>query len=236
MPVPETTTPAASIGAAPIDGSDPAPARPRASRLILIRHGESTWNRERRIQGQLDPPLSEQGTEQARRVAHRLARLKVEALYTSDLMRASQTAAPIAAVVGMEPQPVRDLREIFLGDWEGLRTDELATKFPDAWDAWTREPSWDVVPGGEGASAFEARVETALHDLFERHPHGDAIVVTHGGVIQIALHHVVGRSSHGIFAFRISNGSVSVVEKRNGRLVIGRVNDTSHLEGDGAGE
>jgi len=96
----ESTYPAASIGASPIDGAVPAPSRSPASRLILIRHGESTWNRERRIQGQLDPPLSEQGHEQARLVAGRLGRREVEALYTSDLLRASQTAAPIATTLG----------------------------------------------------------------------------------------------------------------------------------------
>ena len=213
------------------ESSGPAQSRPPASRLILIRHGESTWNRERRIQGQLDPPLSEQGHEQARRVAGRLARRRVEALYTSDLLRASQTAAPIATALGVEARPMKELREIFLGDWEGLHTDELAQRFPEAWDAWTREPSWDVVPRGEGASAFEARVASALEHLFESHSQGDAIVVTHGGVIQIALHSVVGRPSHGLFPFRISNGSVSIVERRNGRMVIATVNDTSHLEG-----
>jgi len=227
----ESTGPTASSGAAPIDGAGPAQSRPSASRLILIRHGESTWNRERRIQGQLDPPLSEQGHQQARRVAGRLARRQVEALYTSDLLRASQTAAPIASAIGVEARPMKELREIFLGDWEGLHADELAQRFPEAWDAWTREPSWDVVPRGEGASAFEARVASAIEHLFEQHSHGDAIVVTHGGVIQIALHSVVGRPSHGLFPFRISNGSVTIVERRNGRMVIATVNDTSHLEG-----
>jgi len=227
----ESTGPTASIGAAPVDGAVPAPTRPPAARLILIRHGESTWNRERRIQGQLDPPLSEQGHEQARRVAGRLARRQVQALYTSDLLRASQTAAPIAATLGMEARPMKELREIFLGEWEGVHADELGQRFPEAWDAWTREPSWDIVPGGEGAPAFERRVVAALDRLFQDHSHGDAIVVTHGGVIQIALHQVLGRPSHGLFPFRISNGSVTIVERRNGRMVIATVNDTSHLEG-----
>jgi broad specificity phosphatase PhoE len=212
--------------------SIPTPLRPQLTRLILIRHGESTWNREHRIQGQLDPPLSDLGRAQAERVARRLAGRKVEALYASDLLRASQTAEPIAATLGLASTPAPDWREIFLGEWEGLRTEELAARFPEAWEAWTREPSWDLVPGGEGAAVFEKRVETALLRLIDRHPSGDVIVVTHGGVIQIALHQVVGRSSHGIFAFRISNGSVSVIEQRNGRMVIGRVNDTSHLEAD----
>ncbi len=214
----------------------PAPTRAPAARLILIRHGESTWNRERRIQGQLDLPLSDQGEEQSRRLAHRLAGRNVEALYTSDLLRASQTASPIAAALGVEATLTPELREIYLGAWEGVHTDQLASRFPEAWDAWTHEPSWDLVPGGEGAAAFEARVESIIKRLFERHPQGDVVVVTHGGVIQIALHRVVGRSSRGIFAFRISNASLSVVERRNGRMVIGRVNDTSHLEGSGPGD
>ena len=243
----EATASSASIGAAPVDGAVPAPTRPPASRLILIRHGESTWNRERRIQGQLDPPLSEDGLAQARRVARRFEQStrpnlaaerhrEVEGLYTSDLLRATQTAEPIAASLGVKAEPMLELREIFLGEWEGMHTDDLASRYPEAWDAWTREPSWDIVPGGEGAVAFEARVESTIDRLFERHPHGDVVVVTHGGVIQIALHQVVGRTSHGIFAFRISNASLSVVERRGGRKVIARVNDTSHLEGAAAEE
>lgn len=213
-----------------MDGATPATARPTASRLIFIRHGESTWNRDRRIQGQLDPPLSELGQEQARAVARRLASRPVDALYTSDLLRASQTAEQIALSTGLAAAPMQELREIFLGEWEGLQSDDIAKRFPAEWAAWIREPSWDIVPGGEGAEVFEQRVDSALEQLFERHPQGDAIVVTHGGVIQVALHRVVGRSSHGIFAFRISNASMSVVERRGARMVIGTVNDTSHLE------
>ena len=163
-------------------------------------------------------------------MARRLAARPADALYTSDLLRASQTAEQIALSTGMNAAPMRELREIFLGEWEGLQADDIAKRFPGEWAAWTREPSWDIVPGGERAEVFEKRVESVLEQLFERHPHGDAIVVTHGGVIQIALHQVVGRSSHGIFAFRISNASMSIVERRGSRKVIGTVNDTSHLE------
>lgn len=131
---------------------------------------------------------------------------------------------------GIAPVPDPRLREIFLGEWEGLHTHELAERYPDAWARWTEEPNWDLVPGGEGAAIFEARVAEALDAIFARHPHGDTAVVTHGGVIQIALHRVVGRPSRGLFPFRISNASVSVIEKRDGRLVISSVNDTSHLE------
>jgi broad specificity phosphatase PhoE len=160
-----------------------------------------------------------------------LAGRRFVALYASDLKRAFETAQVIGAALGLSPQPETSLREIFLGDWEGLRTEEIAERYPDAWAAWVEEPDWDVVPGGEGAASFDARVGAALEEILRRHQHGDVLVVTHGGVIQIALHRIVGRPNRGLFPFRIQNASISLIEKRNGRMVIGGVNDIAHLEG-----
>ena len=151
-------------------------------------------------------------------------------LYTSDLKRAAETAAPIAELTGVVAKPVPELREIFLGEWEGLHTEEVAQRYPELWAKWTVEPSWDLVPAGEGDSAFESRVGSALQQIFAKHPHEEVVVVTHGGVIQIALHAVVGRPSKGFFPFRISNTSITVIEKREGRMVVDRVNDVGHLE------
>jgi broad specificity phosphatase PhoE len=151
--------------------------------------------------------------------------------YSSDLKRALETASAIGAVTGGAPSPTAGLREIFLGEWEGLNTRELAQRFPEAWARWTEEPSWDVVPGGEGAVAFEARVVAEIDSILARHEQGDVLLVTHGGVIQVALHRIVGRPNHGLFPFRIENASISVIEKRDGRFVVSGVNDTSHLEG-----
>jgi len=204
-------------------------------RLLLVRHGQSTWNREHRIQGQLDAPLSEEGRRQAERVGQRLARVSagrhLAGFYSSDLKRAVETAALISDAISALPAATANLREIYLGQWEGLTTEELAQRFPEAWGRWTEEPSWDVVPGGEGAAAFETRVLAELDSIIARHDTGDVVVVTHGGVIQVALHRVVGRANHGLFPFRIENASISVIEKRNGRFVVSGVNDTSHLEG-----
>jgi broad specificity phosphatase PhoE len=121
------------------------------------------------------------------------------------------------------------LREIFLGDWEGLTTAEIAERYPEAWAAWVQEPDWDIVPGGEGAAAFEVRVAAVMEAIAERHAQGDVLVVTHGGVIQVALHRVVGRASRGLFPFKIQNASISLIEKRQ-RTIIGGVNDIAHLE------
>lgn len=87
-----------------------------------------------------------------------------------------------------------------------------------------------MVPGGEGAAVFEARIAAAIDDMVQRHPHGDVLVVTHGGVIQVVLHRVVGRASRGLFPFKIQNASISLIERRNGRTIIGGVNDIAHLQ------
>jgi broad specificity phosphatase PhoE len=151
--------------------------------------------------------------------------------YSSDLKRALETAQLIGEASGVSPVPAAGLREIDLGQWEGLNTEELALRFPEAWARWTEEPSWDVVPGGEGAGPFESRVAAEIDSILARHEYGDVLVVTHGGVIQVALHRVVGRPNHGLFPFRIENASLSVIERRNGRFVVSGVNDTGHLEG-----
>jgi broad specificity phosphatase PhoE len=197
---------------------------------VLIRHGQSTWNRDHRIQGQLDPPLSDEGRRQAEMVARRFAGRFFAGFYSSDLKRAFETAEAIGAAIGRKPEPEPLLREIFLGDWEGLRTEEIAERFPEAWASWVEEPDWDLVPGGEGGANFDARVGAALDGIFRRHSQGDVLVVTHGGVIQIALHRIVGRPPQGLFPFKIQNASISLIEKRNGRMVIGGVNDVGHLE------
>jgi len=218
------------IGSARPEPPDlPVPSKPSPARLLLVRHGQSTWNREHRIQGQLDPPLSDEGRGQARRVGRRLANHRFAGFYSSDLERAYETARLIGEAAGLSATTAVGLREIYLGEWEGLTTEELAQRFPKAWARWNKEPSWDVVPGGEGAVPFEARVNAELDSILSRHEHGNVLVVTHGGVIQVALHRVIGRPNHGLFPFRIENASISTIEKRNGRFVISGVNDTGHL-------
>ena len=200
------------------------------ARLFLIRHGQSTWNRDHRIQGQLDPPLSEEGRRQAALLGARLAGRKFSGIYASDLKRAFETAEVLGGAVVLQPEPLESLREIYLGEWEGLSTEEIAERYPEAWASWVAEPNWDLVPGGEGAAAFDVRVAAALEEILRRHQHGDALVVTHGGVIQTALHRIVGKPPQGIFPFKIQNASISVIEIRDGRAIIGGVNDIAHLE------
>ena len=207
----------------------PATTQPHRVRLIFIRHGSSTWNEERRIQGQMDPPLSTRGQEQVALLAERLKDKRPAGFYTSDLTRAASTAAAIGSRIGKQPEPLPALREVALGEWEGLDRDQIQSRYPREWERWSAEPSWDIVPGAEGTAAFEERVGGALDLLLERHRSGEVLIVTHGGVIQVALLRVLGRSSLGLFQFTIENTSLTVLEGRPGRWVVARVNDTCHL-------
>lgn len=201
----------------------------KPARLLFVRHGQSTWNDERRIQGQLDPPLSELGEEQARCVAERLEGSQLAGFYTSDLARCRETAALISDRLVLRPVNLRTLREVDLGQWEGKTREELQREYPAEWERWSREPSWDIVPGGEGAAPFERRVERVVNRLFDKHSSGDVLVVTHGGVIQVAIGMVTGRSSNGSFPFLIENASLTILQRSRDRMVVTSVNDTCHL-------
>lgn len=209
---------------------DPPGTRPPdPARLLLVRHGQSTWNDERRIQGQLDPPLSSLGREQARRLAGRLAGRRFEGFYCSDLARTRETALAIAEAIGREPVYLTELREVMLGDWEGLRTEEIQERYPELWARWRARPSWDVPPGGEGARPFEERVHRVVDEILARHPHGETLVVSHGGVIQVTLGRLFDSRSDGLFPFVIDNCSISTLLRGPARTVVAGVNDTCHL-------
>ena len=164
------------------DGTAPAT-------LLLIRHGETAWNAETRIQGQLDVPLSRTGFWQAGRLAERLADEPIDAIVASDFARAWMTAQPIAQQRRFDALPDVRLRERHFGVFQGLTLEEIARDFPVEFAAWRdRDPDW-AMPGGESATAFKARVLEALEDLAVRYAGRTVAVVAHGGVLDVAYRH-----------------------------------------------
>ncbi len=201
--------------------------------LVLVRHGESVAAVEGEdfplIEGQGDPPLSPLGYRQADAVARRLADTPIDAIYVSTLQRTAQTAAPLAAAVGLAPRVVADLREVHLGAWEGGRyRQKVAEGDPTAVRA-VREERWDAIPGAEPAAAFAARVATAVGQIARAHPDGRVVVVTHGGVIGQVLAMATGSRP---FAFvGNDNAAISVVVGGpDDRFTLRCFNDRCHLE------
>jgi broad specificity phosphatase PhoE len=162
----------------------------RVTELLLVRHGETDWNREARFQGHADPPLNELGRAQAAELATMLADEEVAAVYSSPLKRAFETAELLAAPRGLTAVPVEGLREVDVGSWQGLTRVEIEARFPEQFRRWLDYGrGWD---DGETYEEMGERVIAALRELATRHERERIMGVTHGGPIRAALAHAAG--------------------------------------------
>ena len=203
-----------------------------ATEILLVRHGESEPLVPGRpfplVDGHGDPALAPEGHEQAKRVAARLATQRIAAIYVTTLRRTAQTAAPLAAELGLTPTVEPDLREVHLGEWEGeLFRQRVAEGHPIA-VRMSEEERWDVIPGGEPKDDFIARLRAGLGRIAAAHPDERVAVFTHGGVIGQLLALAVGTDRS--FAFvGADNGSISHLVLHGDRWILRRFNDTAHL-------
>ncbi|HEY2507837.1 MAG TPA: histidine phosphatase family protein [Streptosporangiaceae bacterium] len=203
--------------------------------LLLVRHGQSEAYLDGQpfalVGGQGDPPLSALGHKQARLVCARLADQAIEAIYATPLQRTAQTAAPLAERLGLSIGVEPDLREVFLGEWEGgLFRKMVATGHPIALQM-AAEERWDAIPGAESAEALAARVRVAILKIAAAHPGQRVAVFTHGGIIGQAMA-LASRSRP--FAFSgAENTSISRLVITADRWIVRGYNDTSHLDGAG---
>jgi 2,3-bisphosphoglycerate-dependent phosphoglycerate mutase len=156
-----------------------------ATTIVLIRHGETDWNRDNRFQGHADPPLNDAGRAQARALAADLRRERFAALYTSPLRRAAETAAILAAELELESVPDDALKEVDVGSWSGLTREDVEARFPDGYARWLEHGhGWD---DGETYDELGERVLSGLLEIGVRHRDAAVAAVTHGGPIRSAL-------------------------------------------------
>lgn len=156
-------------------------------RIIMLRHGQTEWNALQRYQGQTDIPLNDTGREQAYQAALLLKEQEaVQAIYCSDLLRASETAQIIGESLGIEPISDARLRELSFGVWEGLTFTEVYEKYPQEFDDWFRATPTYIVPGGESFHRLNERVIEAIAKI-KQAGHQTVLLVTHGGVIKAML-------------------------------------------------
>ena len=164
-----------------------------ATRIIAIRHGETAWNVDTRIQGHLDIPLNDTGLWQAQRAAAALAGEPIAAVYTSDLKRAHATAGAIAGVAGLQPVSHTGLRERSFGVFEGKTFTEIDTLWPDDAQAWRkRVPDW-TPQGGESLLVLRERIAGTAQALAERHMGEQIVLVAHGGVLDVLYRIATGQ-------------------------------------------
>ncbi|MDI9331137.1 MAG: histidine phosphatase family protein [Alphaproteobacteria bacterium] len=201
--------------------------------FLLIRHGETDWNRELRFQGQIDVPLNAMGQVQAQRLADHLAQSEWSDalhLHSSDLQRAMQTAQPLSGE-RRHLQAHKGLREQGFGIFEGLSVTELQSQQPELWQQWRRFDAGFELPGGESTQRFHGRVMQSLSALAEEHWGERLVVVTHGGVLNMVWRTVHGQSLHGYRECVIPNAGVNHVAWEDGRWRVLSWAKVDHLLG-----
>jgi probable phosphoglycerate mutase len=204
---------------------------PGSTEVLLVRHGESEPAVEGQdfdlVNGQGDPALSPEGRQQAELVGERLSEERIDAIYVSSLRRTVQTAEPLARRLSLTPVVEPDLREVFLGEWEGgLFRQKVIEQDPITLRMY-EEQRWDVIPGAESAAALTQRVRAAIERIAAAHPDQRVVAFSHGGTIG----EVLAQASHSLpFAFNgADNASISHVVITKERWAIRRFNDTAHL-------
>lgn len=208
--------------------------------LLLIRHGETDWNKELRFQGQVDVPLNAVGLAQAQRLQARVHQSLADwgrraqmpsRVISSDLLRARQTAEPVAQTLGCDFSLEEGLREQCFGSFEGLRVPEIKLQHPEAWQRWLDFDADYAVTGAESTQVFHDRVVSALTRLALQYPGEHLVVVTHGGVLDMVWRHAQSLSLHGPRVCEIPNAGWNQVAWRDTALHIRTWADTSHLSG-----
>lgn len=203
------------------------------TRICLVRHGETTWNVDRRVQGQIDIPLNEHGLRQAQATAQALLGERIDHLYGSDLGRAWVTAGRIAVPRGQAVMPEPLLRERHYGAFQGLTYSEARELHPDAFHRFeAREPALRF-PGdtGESLIQFDARVWGLVEALSARHAGHALLLVTHGGVLDIVARRVRGLPLTGKRDFDIANCALNWIVRDDSGWRIERWGDVAHLDG-----
>jgi len=211
--------------------------RVEATRIIAVRHGETAWNVDSRIQGQLDVGLNDNGRWQARRVGEALAAEPISAVYSSDLGRAHQTAQTIAEAAGIDVVPTEGLRERGFGLFEGKTFDEIHQTWPEHAQNWRRRiPEWKPPEGGESLLELRERVTRTLTELAARHPGEQIVVVAHGGVLDALYRVATGQEVNSPRTWELPNGAINrLLWTPEGFTLVGW-SDTQHLDNAPADE
>jgi probable phosphoglycerate mutase len=200
--------------------------------LIVIRHGETDWNRAHRFQGQIDVPLNATGIDQAERLGQRLADEPIDLLVCSDLLRARRTAEPLWRQRGLAPVVDPLWREQGFGLLEGLDVPTIRSRHAELWDRWVRhEADYALPQGGESNRDFHARVVAALRHLVAAHAGRRIVVVTHGGVLDMLWREANRLPLHGPRVCDIPNTGINRLRWRGDALQIVQWADAAHLAG-----
>lgn len=198
--------------------------------IILVRHGQTEWNRIERFRGRADVPLNEKGLLEAEATGMRVAaEWKPAALYSSPLSRAIKTAEAIAKHFDLHVQIHPGLVDIDYGEWQGLTPDEVRDRWPAELQAWYHQPDEAIIPGGETLAQLRSRGMRAVNELSAQHAEHTIVLVGHTVINRIILLGILGLGNERFWHIKQDTCAINVFEAEKGDFVLVSLNDTCHL-------
>lgn len=203
----------------------------KMSTILLVRHGETEWNRIERFRGCADIPLNENGLRQAELLARRIkAEWEPAAVYSSPLSRSVKTAEAIAGQFGLRVEIHEGLSDINYGDWQGLTPDEVKVRWPELFQRWVTCPRGLHFPGGEILEERQAKGVAAIKEIAKRHPFDTVVCVGHTVINRLILLGLLDLGLDYFWRIRQDNCSLNVLEQRGDHFICVTMNETGHLK------
>lgn len=199
------------------------------TRFILIRHGQTGWNKQERFRGWVDIDLDETGRRQAQAAARRVSPWGVSAIYSSPLKRALATAQALADIAGLGVNAIDGITDMHFGVWQGMSITEVKDSYPDQFDQWCNRPDALEIPDGETLEDVRIRSVAAIEELATSHEGQTIAVFTHRVVCKVLLCHVLGLGNSHFWQIEQDTTAINVFELEQGKPTVHLINDTCHL-------
>jgi broad specificity phosphatase PhoE len=197
-------------------------------KIVLIRHGQTLWNKEELFRGRSDIPLDGVGIKQAKAITKRLSFFDIKAVYSSPLKRALETAQIIAKRFNLKVKIDGDLIDFDFGEWQGLNLEDVQEQFPETYQKWLKEPYLANIPNGENLDSVRSRVSKALNKIVKEQQ-DDVAVVSHRVINKLLILAALSLDNSYFWQIKQDVGAVSILDYKDGKLSLSLLNDTCHL-------
>jgi len=198
-------------------------------KIILIRHGQTGYNKEKIFRGKIDVPLDSTGILQTKAIAEKLSSYNIKAIYSSPLKRALETSTPIAATFNLDVEIDDKFVDFDFGEWQGLGLEEVQKKFPDLYCKWLKEPHLVKIPNGESLGLVRERVTEVINRIIEKNQDTTAIV-SHRVINKVIICAMLSLDNSHFWQIKQDVGAINVIEYKKGMFIVVSLNDTCHLE------
>jgi broad specificity phosphatase PhoE len=198
--------------------------------IYLVRHGQTAWNKEEIFRGRTDIPLDETGLKQAVLVGQYFNGLEIDAIYSSPLSRALQTAQKIAQFHDIKVQPLQGIIDMSFGDWEGRPHQEIRVSDKKTYRQWVETPHLVKFPGGEGLDDVKVRAMAALEEVIRNHAEKILVLVSHRVICKVLICAILGLDNSHFWQITQDTTAINLIQHKNGRYILSLMNETCHLK------